>query len=295
MVHLEELDDVVDDSGMPEATVPAVPVTGYAATTTSTVADAAKAHSAHSSDQVKAAAAVKKGFFGGETGQKKQRETQTAIKKGFLNSATETLYGPEGSPEGEVSDEVKMNRMNQDANEKMNKMMKGREPEMKADTGPDPAPAPWYTPEWPKNCQYNQPDCTLSPMDTSTHSCDLAKEMVQKSERWQKALAGEEKEVRLAFSSLADEDVSTLLTTLAKNERVEAIDLSHNSIQDVGIQTLVAFLATKDNLPNLRELRLYHNSFGALGATMLTQGLTVFRPKLRVLIEPPEYMLKGKS
>merc|ERR1719253_214521 len=277
MVQLEELDDSVEDSMMHKAM------------------DAAKAHEARPSEEAKADGAVKKGFFGGDTGQKKQREKGAAIKKGFLNSATETLYGPEGSPEGEVSDEVKMNRMNQDANDKMNKMMKGREPEMKVDTGPDPAPAPWYTPEWPKNCQYNQPDCTLNPMETSTHSSDLAKDMVRKTERWQKALAGEEKEVRLAFSSLADEDVETLLKALGKNERVEAMDLSHNNIQDAGIQTIVTFLATTDNLPHLRELRLYHNNFGALGTTMVMQGLTVFRPQLRVLVEPPEFMLKGKS
>merc|ERR1719253_1946964 len=224
MVQLEELDDSVEDSMMHKAM------------------DAAKAHEARPSEEAKADGAVKKGFFGGDTGQKKQREKGAAIKKGFLNSATETLYGPEGSPEGEVSDEVKMNRM-----------------------------------------------------ETSTHSSDLAKDMVRKTERWQKALAGEEKEVRLAFSSLADEDVETLLKALGKNERVEAMDLSHNNIQDAGIQTIVTFLATTDNLPHLRELRLYHNNFGALGTTMVMQGLTVFRPQLRVLVEPPEFMLKGKS
>jgi len=297
MVHLEELDETVEDAALHKAAAPEVLGRGYPAVATPTVMDAAKAQEARLADEAKADRHTlqKKGFFGGETGQKEQRRKGAAIKKGFLNSATETLYGPEGSPEGEVSDEVKMNRMNQEANEKMNKMMKGREPEMKADTGPEPAPAPWYTPEWPKNCQYNQPDCTLSPMETSTHNSDLAKDMVRKTERWQKALAGEDKEIRLAFSSLADEDVKNLLEALGKNERVEAMDLSHNNIQDVGIQTIVTFLATKDHLPRLRELRLYENQFGALGTTMVMQGLKVFRPQLRVLVEPPEFMLKCKS
>jgi hypothetical protein len=46
---------------------------------------------------------------------KAEKAEKAGLKKGFLSEAAkggETLYGPEGSPEGEVSDEVKANWMN---------------------------------------------------------------------------------------------------------------------------------------------------------------------------------------
>ncbi|CAE7514757.1 unnamed protein product [Symbiodinium microadriaticum] len=48
---------------------------------------------------------------------------------------------------------------------------------------------PWYTKEWPKDCQYNSPGCTLDDMETSAHKSDIHKDMVRASARWHDALA----------------------------------------------------------------------------------------------------------
>lgn len=201
-------------------------------------------------------------------------EKSKTMSKGFLDKASEPLYPPEGSPEGKVDPNTHKahteHKMNQDMNESMNRGAKDNNGLERPE---------WYTKEWPKDCQYNSPGCTLHQMDTSGHASDLHKKMVRDNTRWEEALRTDVKEMRLSFLQLTDEDLAEVVEKLKDNKIVEELDLSHNKIKDQGIQKLVAALSA-GAAPNLKELRVYSNEFGELGSTMLTQGLPIFRKKL---------------
>merc|ERR1719229_78697 len=87
------------------------------------------------------------------------------LKKGFLEQNTESLYPPEGSPEGHVSSETHKahaeNKLNQDMNKSMNRG---------AENNNGIERPSWYTKEWPKDCQYNAPGCSLHDMETSGYT-----------------------------------------------------------------------------------------------------------------------------
>jgi hypothetical protein len=212
---------------------------------------------------------------------KEEVSPPTKLAPGFLERAEKPLYGPEGSPEGHVSPDTHKahaeNKMNEDLNKGMNRGAK----ENNGIERP-----PWYTKEWPKDCQYNSPGCALSDLDTSGHPSQMHQDMVRGSSRWHENLAPGVKTMRLSFCQCTDEDLSELLPHLKGNEDLTELDLSHNHIKDAGVQALVAALAG-GAAPKLRELRLYSNEFGELGQTMLTQGLPVFRKKLQVHWKEP--------
>jgi len=132
-------------------------------------------------------------------------------------------------------------------------------------------------------------------MATSTHPTEMHEEMVRKTDRWTKALSGEEKEIRLSFASMTDDDLDVLLDAVRTSEVVKELDLSHNDLRDVGVQKLVSVLADETCLPNLETVRLYKNGFTSLGMTMLTQGLAVFRPNLKLILEPPLYTYQNQT
>jgi hypothetical protein len=211
---------------------------------------------------------------------------QKTIKKGFLNAAAdkgEELYPPEGSNEGKVAPETHKahaeHKMNEDLNKGMNR---GADPEQ----WPKPE---WYTPEWPKGCQYNSPGCHLFDMEKSGHPSDLHKGMVQNNDRFKAIYNTDATELRLAFLQTTDEDMVEVCEQLKKLEKLEELDLSYNKIKDAGVQTLVGALCSKGAAPNLKELRIYKNEFTNLGEVMLTQGLQVFRKKLKIVVEEPDY------
>lgn len=214
-------------------------------------------------------------------------EGQPAVKKGFLNDNKKSLYGPEGSQEGKVAPETHKAHMEHDLSKKLN----ANANPMTEAHGDLPQPD-WYTSEWPKGCQYNSPGCVLAPMETSKHQTPLHQEMVTKHERWQEALGGGQKRIRLSFLQLKDEDVATLMASLKGNDVVEEIDLSHNEIMDAGIQTMVGAFAN-GAAPNLKELRVYENKWGDLGKVMLESGLRVLRKKLVVHAEKPSFKTFG--
>jgi hypothetical protein len=230
---------------------------------------------------------------GDETAPKPAKKV--GFKKGFLEESGEALY-PEGSPEGEVSEEVKKARMEQATQKKLDDMQGPKKgAPVPGENEPEAPPPPWYTPEWPKTCQYNTPGCTLYYMGSSGNSTDMHKQMVRKSDRWEKAISGTEKDIRLSFSSMVDEDLDLLLEHVRNSDVVREIDISHNDIQDIGVQKLVTVLADAKALPNLETLRIYKNCFTSLGETMVTQGLAVFRPKLKVVLEPPLYTFQQQN
>mmetsp|Transcript_13740 Transcript_13740/g.26127 ORF Transcript_13740/g.26127 Transcript_13740/m.26127 type:complete len:256 (-) Transcript_13740:132-899(-) len=214
----------------------------------------------------------------------------TTFKPGFLDKEHDPLYPPEGSPEGVVSPDTHKahteHKMNENLQDGMNRGAK--------DNNGIERP-PWYTKDWPKDCQYNSPGCTLDAFDTSTHGSELKKQLTRDNNtRWAEATASGQKSMRLSFMSVCDEDVSALVEKLKGNKDIEELDLSHNSIKDQGVQALVAALAN-GAAPNLRELRMYSNEFGELGQTMLTKGLPVFRKKLEVHWKEPSYAHLGRS
>jgi hypothetical protein len=230
------------------------------------------------------------------TGAADTKAKKSGLKKGFLDGA-ETLYPPEGSHQGEVSEDVKKARLEQETNQKLQDMTNPKQPEKggPAGDGPECPPPPWYTPEWPKGCQYNNPACMLYEMSTSTHPSDMHEEMVRKTDRWTKAISGEEREIRLSFASMVDGDLDVLLEAVRTSEVVKELDFSHNDLRDVGVQKLVTVLADESSLPNLETVRLYNNGFTSLGMTMLTQGLAVFRPNLKLILEPPLYTYQNQT
>merc|ERR1712032_460343 len=142
--------------------------------------------------------------------------------------------------------------------------------------------------DWPKGCQYNSPGCDLDDMETSRHPTDVHRDMERKADRWEEAVAPGQKSIRMCFMGLTDEDLAEVLPLLKGNEALTELDLSHNKIKDKGVQDLVAALAA-GAAPNLEEFKLYSNEFGELGMTMLTQGLPVFRKKLKIVWEQPTW------
>jgi len=219
-------------------------------------------------------------------------KAEPALRRGFLDKAAEagaeSLYPPEGSPEGVVAPETHKahneNKMNENLNEGMNRGAKDNNGE---------EPPPWYTKEYPKGCQYNSPGCPLAPLEMSTHGNDLKKQMVRGT-RWDEGTAKGLKEMRLSFMSICDEDIVDLVKLLKGNQDLVELDLSHNNVKDAGVQTLVGALAN-GAAPNLKELRLYSNEFGELGQTMLTKGLPVFRKKLVVHWKEPSWAHLGQT
>jgi hypothetical protein len=216
-------------------------------------------------------------------------KAEPAMKRGFLEEASgkgETLYPPEGSPEGVVAPETHKahteHKMNENLNEQMNRGAK-------ENNGLELPP--WYTKEYPKGCQYNSPGCTINEMETSVHGNDIKKQMTR-GQRWDEATAKGLTAMRMSFMSICDEDISDLIPILKGNTDLKDLDLSHNNIKDAGVQALVGALAN-GAAPNLQELRIYNNDFGELGETMLTKGLPVFRKKLQIHWKEPSYAKLG--
>jgi hypothetical protein len=207
-----------------------------------------------------------------------------ALRPGFLDQAKDKpLYGPEGSPEGHVAQETHKahaeHKMNEDIHKGMNR---GARDNNNIDR------PPWYTKDWPKDCQYNAPGCALDELETSRHASEVHARMVRDNSRWRESLEPGAKSIRLSFMQATDADLKEVIECLKGNSDVTELDLSHNHVKDAGVQSLVAALAT-GAAPNLQDLKLYSNEFGDLGQTMLTQGLPVFRKKLQVHWKEPAW------
>eukprot|EP00392_Amoebophrya_sp_AT5.2_P006649 g6661.t1 len=175
------------------------------------------------------------------------------IKKGFLNDDNrDSLYGPDGSEQGKVTEKQKQQWAVDDMNREQNK---------KAGLGGYSSSYDkpgWFTTDWPSNCQYNNPDCEVAEMDTTTHESDLHREVVRKSDRWRvSVLENTSNEVRLSFLGMRDEDLDAMVEELRDREHIEHIDLTFNHLKDAGIQRLVGSLANKKCLPGLKTLRVY--------------------------------------
>lgn len=218
-----------------------------------------------------------------EEGGKSGSTHHTKLQTGFLQTSKETLYGPEGSPEGRVAPETHKAHAEHKVNQKLEEGFHRGARDNNGIESP-----PWYTADWPKECQYNAPGCTLEDLDKSEHPSDAHKAMVRDSSRWDEAMAPGAKAMRLSFMSIVDEDLKEIIERLKGNESVTELDLTHNKIKDAGIQSLVAALAG-GAAPNLQQLRLHDNEFGELSQTMLTQGLAVFRKKLDVQWKEPSW------
>jgi len=215
-------------------------------------------------------------------------KAEPSLKRGFLDQASESLYPPEGSPEGVVAPETHKAHTEHKMNENLNDQMNRGAKENNGYEMP-----PWYTKEYPKGCQYNSPGCALEELETSVHGSELKKELTRGT-RWAEATAPGLAAMRLSFMSICDEDVQDLVKMLKGNTDVQELDLSHNNIKDAGVQTLVGALAN-GAAPNLKELKLYKNEFGELGHTMLSQGLPVFRKKLQVHAKEPSWAHLGQA
>lgn len=219
---------------------------------------------------------------------KSNKSEATKLKKGFLEEKKEALYPPAGSPEGVVSPDTHKAHMEHKYNEDINNGMNRGAKENNGIVRP-----PWYTKEWPKDCQYNSPGCYLDELDTSTHQSAVHREMARGS-RWEEAFSPGAKRMSFAFNQVTDEEVAEIAERLKGNNDVTELDLSHNHIKDVGVQKLVGVLSG-GAAPNLKELRIHSNDFTELGKVMLTQGLRVFRKKLEIQLEEPSWMKDARQ
>merc|ERR1719335_1356334 len=130
-------------------------------------------------------------------------------------------------------------------------------------------------------------------MEQSGHASDIHKGMVQNNDRWKAIYNQDAEQLRLAFIQLTDEDVAEVCEQLKKMDKLKELDMSYNKIKDTGVQTLVGAMC-KGAAPDLEELRMYKNEFTHLGECMLKQGLQVFRKKLKIVCEEPDYSF-GKA
>ena len=210
------------------------------------------------------------------------------MKTGFLESAN--LY-PQGSSEGShTSDQqakMKENEMNYKANQQMHDMMN------RGGEGPQ---APWYTPNFPKGCQYNSPGCSMDPIRSTSHASAVHQSLVTSSERWKELYERDActiSELRFCYTGLKDEDVGKLFEIAGSRhgDSMRLIDLAYNDICDAGAQAIAAKLANKEFMKGLVELRLYANKVGELGHACL-KGLMMIRKGLKVVLEEPEYLRK---
>jgi hypothetical protein len=213
---------------------------------------------------------------------------EVTLKKGFLEQTNEPLYPPQGSPEGHVSPETHKAHAEHHMSEDLNKGMNRG-----ADNNNGIERPPWYTKEWPKDCQYNSPGCRIEELETSKHQSAAHREMAR-GMRWEEAMAPGAKRMSFAFNQITDEEIAKIAEHLKGNRDVTELDLSHNHIKDSGVQKLVGVLSG-GAAPNLRELRIHSNEFSDLGKVMLTKGLPVFRKKLEIYWEEPSWMKEAKE
>ena len=211
------------------------------------------------------------------------------LNRGFLNDKDrQTLYGPEGSAEVNLTEEQKKkmneNELQHKANAKMHEMM---------NRGGGGEVAPWYNQNFPKGCQYNSPGCALEDLSQSTHASDVHKTLLSESARWKEVFDSRGlTEIRLPYCGLKDSDVPTLFECISQfhNETLTLLDLSCNDLMDAGVQSVAVFLSRSGTLPNLKELKIFSNKFSQLGQTILSGGLSVFRKNLKLVIQTPEYL-----
>mmetsp|Transcript_160742 Transcript_160742/g.308705 ORF Transcript_160742/g.308705 Transcript_160742/m.308705 type:complete len:501 (-) Transcript_160742:13-1515(-) len=97
------------------------------------------------------------------------------------------------------------------------------------------------------------------------------------------ARCGEDPEMLwLVNRDLGDANMEAICEGLRRGgAQLTALDLSHNSLADVGVQRLVTALAS-GACPKLKELWIGGNSFGELGRQMLVSGLGALRRGLLV-------------
>ena len=211
------------------------------------------------------------------------------MQKGFLNDKDrQTLYGPEGSGEVRLTEEQKRrmdeNEMQHKANKQMHDMM---------NRGGGSEVAPWYNSNFPKGCQYNSPGCALEELKQSVHASPVHVKLVCDSQRWKEVVECRGlTEVRLPYCSLKDSDLPMLFEKIIENhnDTLRVLDLSCNDLMDAGAQIIAVALSKPGAVPHLEELRIFSNKMGKLGETILLSGLSVFRKKLQVTLQTPEYL-----
>eukprot|EP00392_Amoebophrya_sp_AT5.2_P007089 g7103.t1 len=87
----------------------------------------------------------------------------------------------------------------------------------------------------------------------------------------------------LSGVGIGDKDMASVLEVCKDSSYLRHLDLSRNEISDVGIQSLVAFLAVSSNLPNLTVVNVSHNPrLTELGRCIVT-GLRLVRKKVQLI------------
>ncbi|CAD7969230.1 unnamed protein product [Amoebophrya sp. A120] len=94
--------------------------------------------------------------------------------------------------------------------------------------------------------------------------------------------------LKLPKLGLGDTDMGSVLEVCKDSSYIQTLDLSHNEIADAGMQQLVAFLASPDNLPSLKTVRIDGNAeMTELGRCMVT-GLRMLRKKVEFVATEEE-------
>merc|ERR1712166_762719 len=97
----------------------------------------------------------------------------------------------------------------------------------------------------------------------------------------------EQERFELTVHRITDVEVPQIADALKSNDTITLLDLSHNEIGDIGVQSLVTAMAM-GAAKNLKELRITSNKgIGHMGRTMLT-GLDAMRKNTKVLFDRDE-------
>ena len=96
----------------------------------------------------------------------------------------------------------------------------------------------------------------------------------------------EQERFDLTVNRITDVEVPQIADALKANDTITFLDVSHNEISDIGVQSLVTAMAM-GAAKNLKELRITSNRYGHMGRNMLT-GMDAMRKNMKVLFDRDE-------
>ena len=137
-----------------------------------------------------------------------------------------------------------------------------------------PKRPPWYTSEYPSDCQYNSPGCDMDPLAKSGHANEIERSAVRSSSKWLRFIGGYAGEtIDLSNVGITDEDIDHLIPVFEKTNIIKSIDLSGNLINNSGINALCMYLLEN----TVCEINLIGNSFDYIGKSQL-EGMQSVQP-----------------
>ena len=143
-----------------------------------------------------------------------------------------------------------------------------------------PQRAPWYSCDYPSDCQYNSPGCDMSPLATSVHDSPASQQAVRLTSKWISLVKGTSQQIDLSDIGITDEDVPEIVQLVGSRSDLSELNLCGNRIDDYGVNLLCQFLVM--DCRNVNRVDLRGNQFGETGRCQI-QGLMLLHDGLTVL------------